>query len=89
MILGFVKEIPAAPLGGLQGKASAQIVLIARRSVHRAGTRHWRRGSDPEVGGGHPHAHKWGVVPSKPRAWFSLGLSRNSGKHCRAPCVPL
>ena len=32
--------------GGAVTKAS--ITLIARRSVHRAGTRHWRRGADTD-----------------------------------------
>jgi hypothetical protein len=53
-IYGFVSQ-----LGGLKfsnstpGKSStatamASLTVIARRSVHRAGTRHWRRGADPE-----------------------------------------
>ena len=52
VIYGFVQQLkdlkvfPGASVGATPVKAS--LTLIARRSVHRAGTRHWRRGADKE-----------------------------------------
>ena len=52
VIYGFVQQLgdldlyPGASVGAAPMKAS--LTLIARRSVHRAGTRHWRRGADKE-----------------------------------------
>lgn len=45
VVLASVHQLPALPLGG---DTSATITLIARRSSQRAGTRHWRRGADPQ-----------------------------------------
>ncbi|GAX76741.1 hypothetical protein CEUSTIGMA_g4188.t1 [Chlamydomonas eustigma] len=54
-MLGFVQQLSGlkfhadkAAGGTTGGTTSASLVLIARRSVHRAGTRHWRRGADSE-----------------------------------------
>lgn len=46
VVLASLHQLPALPLGG---DTSATITLIARRSSQRAGTRHWRRGADPQV----------------------------------------
>jgi len=46
MMLASIHQLPAASLGD---GSTATITLIARRAVHRVGTRHWRRGADPEV----------------------------------------
>jgi len=51
-IMGFVEQLEGVVLQGAspttRGEVAATLTLIARRSVHRAGTRHWRRGADQE-----------------------------------------
>ena len=47
VVLASVHQLPALSLGG---DTTASITLIARRSAQRAGTRHWRRGADLQVG---------------------------------------
>lgn len=53
-IYGFVRQLSGLKFSNsMPGKshsasASASLTLIARRSVHRAGTRHWRRGADAD-----------------------------------------
>ena len=46
LMLASIHQLPAASLGD---GSTATITLIARRAAQRAGTRHWRRGADPEV----------------------------------------
>ena len=46
VMLASIHQLPAASLGD---GSTATITLIARRAAQRAGTRHWRRGADPEV----------------------------------------
>ncbi|MEW5316232.1 MAG: hypothetical protein WDW38_007613 [Sanguina aurantia] len=50
LIMGFVRQLPGLTFTSVaDGKTvSATLTLIARRSAQRAGTRHWRRGADPE-----------------------------------------
>lgn len=47
-ILGFVCQVPGLTFPSASGTKTASLTLIARRSIHRAGTRHWRRGADAE-----------------------------------------
>lgn len=46
VVLASVHQLPEMALGD---GTTANITLIARRSAQRAGTRHWRRGADPQV----------------------------------------
>ena len=50
VIQGFVSELKQLDFGKKHASAvTADLVLIARRSVKRLGTRHWRRGADQQV----------------------------------------
>ena len=46
VVLASVHQLTELPVGR---DTHLAVTLIARRSVQRAGTRHWRRGADPEV----------------------------------------
>ena len=46
VIMGSVQQLPSVTFGD---NTLATITLIARRSVQRAGVRHWRRGADAEA----------------------------------------
>ncbi len=47
---GFICQLPGLKLASVKGSktSTASLTLMARRSVQRAGTRHWRRGVDME-----------------------------------------
>lgn len=45
-ILGFVRQISAAPVAAGVKSDTVTVTVIARRALCRAGTRHWRRGAD-------------------------------------------
>lgn len=49
-ILGFVKQATGVAVKGGAHREELTLTLIARRSCHRAGTRHWRRGIDEDGG---------------------------------------
>lgn len=49
MIQGFVGQLDDVVFSKGSQWAMASLTLIARRSIYRIGTRHWRRGADKEV----------------------------------------
>ena len=46
-ILGFVRQIAAAPVAAGVKSDTVTVTVVARRAPTRSGTRHWRRGADP------------------------------------------
>ncbi|CAD7703814.1 unnamed protein product [Ostreobium quekettii] len=48
LVQGFVGQLDSLVFRNKERYASASITLIARRSVQRVGTRHWRRGADKQ-----------------------------------------
>lgn len=49
MILGSIGQIRPLQFKTPDRHFGASITLIARRSLQRVGTRHWRRGADDQV----------------------------------------
>ena len=49
MMMGSIGELRPVQFQAEGKHYGAAISLIARRSTDRIGTRHWRRGADPQV----------------------------------------
>ncbi len=57
MMLGSIGELRPLQFQTPDKHYGASITLIARRSTQRMGTRHWRRGADPQVLPPCSHSH--------------------------------
>ena len=77
LMLASIHQLPAASLGD---GSTATITLIARRAVQRVGTRHWRRGADPEV----PPLTLISCVTGRPQP----DLQANTSQVHEAPVLP-